>query len=800
MNRWRPERCLWARDRVARIPALLIFCVASTVALGCGDSGGDAGEGGGADVGVLPDGGSVGGDAGADVGSDGGEIGADAGIDASTDPDCVSNERFFAEQVWPDLMNPVCGACHTPQGIARDTEMVFVSAAVPTYLGDNLAIIEEVSRLERDGVSLLLLKPTNMIEHGGGAVLDVDSEGYALLEEVLERRDNPIVCADDGETNDDDLILLDEAGTLRKATIHLSGRLPTEDELATVAAGGEDALRNQLAFLLTEEGYFQRLRELFNDEMLSDAYLNGQDALSLLDNSEFPDRYFHESFEDDGTRRAYRDAANDSLARQPLELLVHIARQNRPLTELLTAQYTMVNDFSARALGITNETPSLDDPNAYVFREAIVAGHPHAGVLTMPTFLARFPSTDTNRNRHRSRIFFDRFLATDLLALAERPIDAEVSAYHNPTLNDPQCTVCHGIMDPVAGAFQNWDNDGDRRIPEDGWYPDLTPPGFDDQLLPGDQRQSALQWLANQTVDDPRFGLAMTRMVFTALIGQEPVTLPPGEVTPERVDAYEAQRAYLDDIAQGFIEANYSLNYLVIEIILSPWFRAVDDFGADPGLVSTAGTARFRSPELLARAVDATTGYPWRNNPRDTDYLLGTFRTLYGGIDSRDIISRIDQPNGIIVSIAERMAVQVACRHVPRDFVLAAEQRTLFPHVEMSFVPETPEGFDIPQAQEAIRANLVHLHAQLLGETLEPTDPEITASYNLFYDTWQEGVAGINADEIGTGLPWQCIANRDWWTNENLGDREVRNDGHYTARAWMAVLTYLLTDYHFLYE
>ena len=30
----------------------------------------------------------------------------------------------------------------------------------------------------------------------------------------------------------------------------------------------------------------------------------------------------------------------------------------------------------------------------------------------------------------------------------------------NPTMNNPACTVCHELLDPVAGAFQNHGNDG----------------------------------------------------------------------------------------------------------------------------------------------------------------------------------------------------------------------------------------------------------------------------------------------------------------------------------------------------
>ena len=35
---------------------------------------------------------------------------------------------------------------------------------------------------------------------------------------------------------------------------------------------------------------------------------------------------------------------------------------------------------------------------------------------------------------------------------------------------------------------------------------------------------------------------------------------------------------------------------------------------------------------------------------------------------------------------------------------------------------------------------------------------------------------------------------------ELVSDKQVRRDRDYTVRAWMAVMTYLLSDYHFLYE
>ena len=40
---------------------------------------------------------------------------------------------------------------------------------------------------------------------------------------------------------------------------------------------------------------------------------------------------------------------------------------------------------------------------------------------------------------------------TDPVALADT---------NNPTLHNPACTVCHSVLDPVAGTFQNYGDEG----------------------------------------------------------------------------------------------------------------------------------------------------------------------------------------------------------------------------------------------------------------------------------------------------------------------------------------------------
>jgi len=56
-------------------------------------------------------------------------------------------------------------------------------------------------------------------------------------------------------------------------------------------------------------------------------------------------------------------------------------------------------------------------------------------------------------------------------------------------------------------------------------------------------------------------------------------------------------------------------------------------------------------------------------------------------------------------------------------------------------------------------------------------------------------------DEISQDLPYRCQVREDPNTGIELENEErLRRDENYTIRAWMAVVTYLLSDYRFLHE
>ena len=93
--------------------------------------------------------------------------------------------------------------------------------------------------------------------------------------------------------------------------------------------------------------------------------------------------------------------------------------------------------------------------------------YPHAGILNTKVFLQRYPTTPTNRNRARSRWTYYHFLGLDIEKSASRTTDPVALAdTNNPTMNNPACTVCHSVLDPVAGAFQNY---GDEGLYRDQW-------------------------------------------------------------------------------------------------------------------------------------------------------------------------------------------------------------------------------------------------------------------------------------------------------------------------------------------
>ncbi len=739
-----------------------------------------------------------------------------------SDEQCVPTKQYFQDEVWNPFMSSVCFGCHNAQGIAAVSDFVLQNPNQPGFLDANLAKVADVAQFERNGVSIMLLKPSAQIDHGGGQAIVKDGPEYKALAELVRQTRNPVSCENNGDDAFKGINQLDALSTYRKATLNLGGRLPTADEATALEAGDDVDLDAALDVLLEEEAFYGRLKAMYNDLFLTDKYINGRRGTELLDGSRFPDLFWYEdglppqnerTQEQENERRRLEGTTNRGVAREPLELVAYLARNNRPFTELVTADYTMVNPFSARSYGVGSIVSFADPQNEFEFQPVTIPDYPHAGVLSSPMWLNRFPTTDTNRNRHRARMVLKFFAATDILRIADRPVDAAAIAGFNPTLNDAQCTVCHAVIDPIAGTFQNWDERGAFNPPGEGWFGDMFAPGFKGDALPFDDRFAATEFLGGHLAADPLFALATVHILFQGLTGREPVSAAVDPSDPEfdaKNRAFTAQDNVLQAIAKAFIDSGYNIKVAVKEIVKSPYFRAASAqdalLGADNrAFLASFGTARYLTPELLDTKIEAVLGYPWTRTNDNRRFLLdiNEYLIYYGGIDSDAVITRITSPNGLMSAVASRMAFEMACRAGPRDFALPPEQRILFSLVETGYEPEDQNGFVIPDAENAIKENIRSMFSRVLDQNVNLEDEELLAAFDLWKATWKQGRANVNATPRlePVELPGACRVEVDYFTRAQLPEEQrLVRDPNYTIRAWNAVLAYLLSDGRFIHD
>jgi hypothetical protein len=619
------------------------------------------------------------------------------------------------------------------------------------------------------------------------------------------------------------LSLLGNAETLRKAAMELGSRLPSLSEYQLVASEGEQGLRVAIQGMVEQSAFYERLTEIWNDYLLTDKYhsRNGSEAaVRLLSSDDFPDRRW---FDPGSEQRAenYEELkinTNDGIAREPLALINYVVSNNLPFTQILTADYMMMNAFSARSYGVENlifENP--DDPEE--FQPGRIADIPHAGILTSPMFLNRYPTTSTNRNRGRARVVYDLFLDTDILAIeGVRPGNAVDITTPIPTINNPECSKCHSILDPVASIFQNWDYKGryrPARLSKYGWYSDMETRGFNGETMPlAGNIDSSVQWLAHKIAADPKFPRAVTRIMVNGLTGKEPLAAPvDAEASAADQQAYVAERTVLNEIQNKFVASDYNLKVLVEEILLSPYWRA-------SGLMSDSateaheltGSTYLLSPEQLDRKIEALLGFEWRGTMdsyyKDKDRhwaskLGNTFHQIYGGIDSDSVTSRLRTPNGLMGAMQLRMANELACYAVPHDMWLPDSERRLFLYADDGVSPYNDSGYLDESALTRIRQNIQYLHSYLLGEDLPEGAAELQITEQLFMDVVNRGRQLI----LSSGGEWSvvhlhgsCDRTKDL-NGESLDESErLRRDDQYVIRAWMAVVAYLLADYRFLYN
>lgn len=823
--------------------------------------------------------------------------GSAAANDAANDAQTLFRERLSARVVQAKCVN-----CHVSEGISGHTRLVFLPAAAAGREAHNLEAFRAFVASVGEGADRILDKIRG-IAHGGGVQVPAGSADFADMERFLRilEREAGGSSSLSPDTLFDGVTMASPAKTLRRAALIFAGRLPTDGETASAADGRPASLRRAVRTLMSGKGFHDFLIRASNDRLLTDRRLDSVLDFPLERNlTALAERNWEmarqavargaDRAEDDPLYADWEAATQYGLARTPLELIARVVENDLPYTEILTADYIMANPQAAAAYGAStrfndpgsatefqpsriaeyyrNDNSKLVDfdrdyGTRIINRGNLATDYPHAGILNTNVFLRRYPTTPTNRNRARARWTLLHFLGFDIEGAALRapqavsPADAD-----NPTLKNPACTGCHNIMDPIAGTFQNYAEEGayknnfggidslaeSYKYPLDGkptayrygdtWYRDMLPPGFDGREAP--DSDNGLQWLAAQIAADPRFAEGAVEFWRPAIMGAETAAPPADRTHPDFAGlllARQARAAEIERLAAGFREgfgggAPYNAKDLFIEMVMSPWFRAESTADADSlrrAALRQAGGERLLTPEELARKTDAITGYRWgrrsggfvgevghldgEGEPRG-----GAYETLYGGIDSNGVFERARVMTPLMAAVAQAHAVQVSCAVVMREFYLWPEsRRRLFAGIGARDTPvsQAPRG---GSGEARIRRKLAELHWKLFGVRAAVDSPDVEAAYRLFAAVWRrkrstegprfrDGDIECPIDDVAyfDGILDDVVTHDeqgnsriDWERVEASWDFDM-DDSSYAVRTWVVTLAGLMTDYRYLH-
>jgi hypothetical protein len=260
------------------------------------------------------------------------------------------------------------------------------------------------------------------------------------------------------------------------------------------------------------------------------------------------------------------DAPLKAAMRQETELLFkEIAFTGAPATELLSAKYTFLNDRLAQHYGLP-AVGSTELKKTMV--EAKRGGYlGHASVLTF-----------TSHPTSTSPVLRGVWVLGDLLctpvppppptvdtALATSMTGATLRERMESHRNNPLCSSCHKLMDPIGFGFENYDAVGAYRTTEGGR--DIDASG---EYLDG-TKFSGLRELADKLVADPKFAACMTEKLYTYALGRSPVTTG-GHMDPSTIEVLTA----------GFKKGGFKFESLVQNMVATDTFLKRRGEGSAP--------------------------------------------------------------------------------------------------------------------------------------------------------------------------------------------------------------------------
>jgi hypothetical protein len=632
-------------------------------------------------------------------------------IEPPVNPPETCDSTFFTGQVMGRVLQPVCANCHVADGSARQTNF----RVTP---GDPLATQESVGlHIDRQAPreSRILRKPYAEVPHGGGQQLVPGSETAQILEQWANLVATGQQCNGGSDAPTEPIA---PADLLVRASMDLRGQRPALAELDAVESDGNayPAIVDQYLY---SPDFLERVKDAYDDALL----------------------VRREDFSDESRDETW------ALYGEALELIAWIVANDRPFTEIGTADYTVANALFQR------------DPNRMPFPMEPVTGdawqpthyldgRPHAGLLSTSAFYEVWDTNNTNKNRRRANRWSIAFHCYNFL---DTPVDVtrnvdnnDDNAVLNAVTQRADCRACHDRLDPLASFLFPMDQmtfleDADATDffsgnPERWRQANRRPPAVYGQ--PG----TDIRDMGRLLTQHPRFAECQTKRAFKMLFLRDPKS--------------STEIATANDIAERWsTEDGYNFRQLVRRWMLSDAYRTrpVTD---DPDWV------RRVSPERLELVMKDLTGFVWTRDPENDEDdndpnsdpprtepvpLLTTeedgFRVILGSINGTSVSGRSYSLNASIVMVQRKLAALAADHVVATDLPLSDDQRKLLHGVTGSEDPSVDEA--------ALRAALARLVRRLYGQNVAATSPQVDGWLRLYRLLWEDRTqGGTNSGQV----------------------------------------------------
>jgi hypothetical protein len=231
-------------------------------------------------------------------------------------------------------------------------------------------------------------------------------------------------------------------------------------------------LASRLSFLLWNQGPDEQLLALANKKQLSEPavmdaqvkrMLKDSRAQSLVTDFAFSWLNFGTLGQIEPLDREFNADMRKNFETEARLFLSSVLLENRDVTDLLTADWTFVNDSLARQYGI----PGILGPQ---FRTVTLKDENRWGLLGKGAFELRTSYSDRTSPVLRGEYILDRLMGTPPhppppnvvtdLSFHEGQPPTTVRQRLEAHRSNPTCRACHGLIDPLGLALENFDVTG----------------------------------------------------------------------------------------------------------------------------------------------------------------------------------------------------------------------------------------------------------------------------------------------------------------------------------------------------